>query len=1148
MEAAVDQCSVDKNAFEIQIKQLSIDNDQLWKQIMSQEIVHIAMNSVDILNVNKSCVDECNKCLELETKLLKKKDLIEKNSVENSDLNAQLQEKVFAITALKNELRKLKGKNVVDTALSKPSTTIALGMIKLDIEPISHRLKNNRDAHEELLVYVSKTCPSLTKPCEKLVAVTPMNKDKKVRFVKLVTYSSNIPKQTDSLRTKYSNKPLLTSIGVNILPSASGSKPLGNTKKNRISLPPSSNQKNKVKEHPRKVKSSLNKMNSVFEPTSNAHVKHSMKMLNPTQSGGSTVSDVLSSSLNDCSKFLGNVTFRNDYIAKIMGYGDYQMGNVTISRVYYVEGLVLEVIAPEPAVSTGISSSTTIDQDASSTSTSQTNQETPSPVIPLSVEEADHDIEVAHMDNNPYVDFPILEPSSEESSSQAVIPKIYKEALTESCWIKAMQEELNEFECLEVWELVPRPDYVMIITLKWIYKVKLDELGVVSKNKARLVARGYRQEEGIDFEESFAPVSRLEAIRIFIAFAVGRLGDPEYGMETCDLVDTPMVEKSKLDEDPQGKAIDPTRYRGMIGTITLPPFMGVLKQDLTTKLDCIGFKKYLSKTMATTAAQQIALDNALVAPEKQLEIGKCNMRINPKKTQKEHTYQVVLDTLALTTCYPAFLITTDVLELGRIRRIENITAVVVDHMHQPWRAFAAIINKCLSGKITCLDKICLSRAQMLWGTYYKKNIDFVALLWEDFAFQIDNKYTKKQEKMYYPRFTKAIIYHFLSKDKSISMRNIMFMHTAQDDCILGTMRFVCKDEDTQVYGALIPIVMTTPKIRDSLAYQTYLAFATRTVTPKTKGIYKKPVSLMIKTTTTYTEESPSKKKSAPTKIDAPATTNRSKGIDLLSGAALLEDAQMKKVLKESKQETHSYQAGGSGDGIGSKLGVLDEPKGKSIDTNSDDDINDDDQQSDDERTESDNPRTSKDEEEDEFVHTPDDYVPTDDETNDETNDEANGVDEEVNAEHEEVSQEVASNQVKDDAQTTITAAITTEFSLQSSSISSDYATKFLNFDNIPLTDTEVVSMLDINVQHEVLRTSSLLTIPLSVIPKQNVINQFETRVSDLEKEVKILKEVDHKSEILAAIKSEVPTIVKEYLGTSLDDSIHKDPETYCRTG
>ncbi|GJU10273.1 retrovirus-related pol polyprotein from transposon TNT 1-94 [Tanacetum coccineum] len=82
-----------------------------------------------------------------------------------------------------------------------------------------------------------------------------------------------------------------------------------------------------------------------------------------------------------------------------------------------------------------------------------------------------------------------------------------------------MQVDLNEFERLEVWELVPRPDKVMVITLKWIYKVKLDELGGILKNKARLVARGYRQEKGIDFEESFALVARLDAIRIFLAFA-----------------------------------------------------------------------------------------------------------------------------------------------------------------------------------------------------------------------------------------------------------------------------------------------------------------------------------------------------------------------------------------------------------------------------------------------------------------------------------------------------------------------------------------------------------------------------------------------------------------------------------------------------
>ncbi|GKC99241.1 retrovirus-related pol polyprotein from transposon TNT 1-94, partial [Tanacetum coccineum] len=156
-----------------------------------------------------------------------------------------------------------------------------------------------------------------------------------------------------------------------------------------------------------------------------------------------------------------------------------------------------EVVALVPIVSTGLPSSKIVDQDAPSPSNYQTTPETQPPVIPNDVEEDNHDIEVAHIGND----------------------STYKDALTQSCWIETMQEDLNEFECLKVWELVPRPDKVVVITLKWIYKLKLDELGGILKNKARLVARDYRQEEGIDFEESFSLVARLEAIRIFLVFA-----------------------------------------------------------------------------------------------------------------------------------------------------------------------------------------------------------------------------------------------------------------------------------------------------------------------------------------------------------------------------------------------------------------------------------------------------------------------------------------------------------------------------------------------------------------------------------------------------------------------------------------------------
>ncbi|GKA39465.1 putative ribonuclease H-like domain-containing protein [Tanacetum coccineum] len=103
-----------------------------------------------------------------------------------------------------------------------------------------------------------------------------------------------------------------------------------------------------------------------------------------------------------------------------------------------------------------------------------------------------------------------------------VEPKNFKSAVTEDCWFQAMQDEIHEFDRLDVWELVPPLDGAMIIALKWIYKVKLDEYGDVLKNKARLVAKGYRQEEGLNFEESFAPVAKLEAIRIFLGNATSK--------------------------------------------------------------------------------------------------------------------------------------------------------------------------------------------------------------------------------------------------------------------------------------------------------------------------------------------------------------------------------------------------------------------------------------------------------------------------------------------------------------------------------------------------------------------------------------------------------------------------------------------------
>ncbi|XP_070032036.1 uncharacterized protein [Nicotiana tomentosiformis] len=97
--------------------------------------------------------------------------------------------------------------------------------------------------------------------------------------------------------------------------------------------------------------------------------------------------------------------------------------------------------------------------------------------------------------------------------------KLHHRKEQDAYWVNAMQDELNQFERSQVWHLVPRPKDRSVIETKWVFKNKLDEEGEVTRNKARLVVQGYSQEEGIDYNEIFAPVSRLEAIRLLIAFA-----------------------------------------------------------------------------------------------------------------------------------------------------------------------------------------------------------------------------------------------------------------------------------------------------------------------------------------------------------------------------------------------------------------------------------------------------------------------------------------------------------------------------------------------------------------------------------------------------------------------------------------------------
>nr|GEU89041.1 retrovirus-related Pol polyprotein from transposon TNT 1-94 [Tanacetum cinerariifolium] len=376
---------------------------------------------------------------------------------------------------------------------------------------------------------------------------------------------------------------------------------------------------------------------------------------------------------NFVNKFLGTVKFRNDHVAKIMGYGDYQIGNVTISKVYYMEGLGHNLFSVghfcDSDFEVAFRQHTCFIRNLKGVDLLTGSQGNNLYTLSLRDMMASSIIclfskasktksclwhrrlshlnfgAISHLARQGLVqeavatacytkivpsqwtkDHPlenIIDELARPVSTRlqlheqallcyydafltSVEPKMYKDAWTQSYWIEVMEEKLNEFKRLE-----------------------LDELGGILKNKAQLVAHGYRQEEGIDFEESFVPVTAflngnmrekvyvsqpdgfvdpvkpnhvyklkkvlyglkqgphadskdLPLLQIYVdglqisqsprgifinqsKYIVKSL--KKFGFDSCDQVDTLMVEKSKLDEDKEGKVVDPSHYHGMIGTL-----------------------------------------------------------------------------------------------------------------------------------------------------------------------------------------------------------------------------------------------------------------------------------------------------------------------------------------------------------------------------------------------------------------------------------------------------------------------------------------------------------------------------------------------------------------------------------------------------
>ncbi|GKA15834.1 hypothetical protein Tco_0695581 [Tanacetum coccineum] len=327
--------------------------------------------------------------------------------------------------------------------------------------------------------------------------------------------------------------------------------------------------------------------------------------------------------------------------------------------------------------------------------------------------------------------------------------------------------------------------------------------------------------------------------------------------------------------------------------------------------------------MSITKEQQQALDDALVPREQRLRIGNCNYRLSTTFKPKEPTFQVALDVLSLTPFYQSFLISA------------SVPAI---YMHEFW-ATVSFHKQCIKFKLnkknhsfyleTFRDmlQICpnlpsqkfidpsfeedilasirklgysedIKSLSDIKGMYYQKNVDYVYLLWEDLVYQIENKVSKKNKDMYYLRFTKVIINHFMSKDQSIPRRNNVDWHMAKDDPILTIMRFIPKHETVQKYGAILPDTLTNQAMKES------------------------------EKTDQDPKDSPGKRLKATAKV---AKSGKKKlpaqGLETLSEIALSEADQMKLITKRSKTQFHSSHASGSGanEGIGVSPGVSDVP-------------------------------------------------------------------------------------------------------------------------------------------------------------------------------------------------------------------------------
>nr|GEU58812.1 hypothetical protein [Tanacetum cinerariifolium] len=678
--------------------------------------------------------------------------------------------------------------------------------------------------------------------------------------------------------------------------------------------------------------------------------------------------------INVVSKFLGTVRFENGQIARIMGYGDYQLENVIILRdlgkidakadigifvgyapvkkafrIYnrrtwvifeivlvtfneltamtseqFSSGPGLHIMTPAtPSFEESPKTQAFYDDTLNESLQDSTSQGSSSNVIQIHTQ-FEH---LGRWTKDHLIANVIGDPSRSISTRKqletdamwcyidafltSVEPKNFKQAMNKTSWMDAMQEEIHKFERLEVWELVPCAVDPTLFT--WHAGNDL----LLSKYASEIVKK--------------------------------------YGLNSTDPVDVPMIKNKKLDEDIQGKPVDATLYRRMIGSLM---YLTASRPDVNYVV-CL-----CARIMSFINAQQTKLDLELVPKENRLDISKCNGRIPSGLTPREPIFQVVLDAIALTPCYTAFLITADVPEV---------------YMHQ-----------------------CINPGELFPLLSIK----------------------------FYPE-RPAVLTSFVSPElKSFEM-----------------------------YGAILPECLTSPAMKESKAYKTYLDYATGAVPPKLARKFKKTSPSKKDNNLVPINKGPIMKDKRVNRSVKKSSTKPTTGIVIIEPPV-----ENKSKRKEKVDVTHGKESWG----------------------NDEDDNNDDndsenkgnENKSDDDKTPSNSEKDSDYEQDTDGSESYSKYdqqeyeedVKDDDDDDKFEGDKDRGMDD-------------TTNQFSDDDQDK--KADESEVPDANVSHSSDLASKFLNFLDIHPNDAEIISPLDVHVHHEIPRihTSTLLTVPVSVIPE-----------------------------------------------------------------